>query len=155
MAKRLQVTLKDSEYREIRRMARSRHMSSEEWVRQTLTRPPARALGETGKELEVTRVVAPYDYPTGDIDRILAQIEMGYGAGVHHKAVRSRQMHDLSKVSSVEQIASLSKTKVIYSPATRCILRQLSCPRCFRGATPWNLATHDLRIRLSGAEVRP
>ena len=36
MAKRLQVILKDPEYREIQRVARSRHMSIAEWVRQAL-----------------------------------------------------------------------------------------------------------------------
>ena len=36
MAKRLQVILKDPEYREIQRVARSRHMSIAQWVRQAL-----------------------------------------------------------------------------------------------------------------------
>ena len=36
MAKRLQVILKDPEYREIQRIARSRHMSIAEWVRRAL-----------------------------------------------------------------------------------------------------------------------
>jgi len=36
MAKRLQVILKDPEYREIQRVARSRHMSIAEWIRQAL-----------------------------------------------------------------------------------------------------------------------
>jgi len=34
MAKRLQVIVRDPEYREIQRIARSRHMSIAEWVRQ-------------------------------------------------------------------------------------------------------------------------
>jgi hypothetical protein len=36
MAKRQQVILKDPEYKEIQRAARSRHMSIAEWVRQAL-----------------------------------------------------------------------------------------------------------------------
>jgi hypothetical protein len=36
LAKRLQVIMKDQEYREIQRAARSRHMSIAEWVRQAL-----------------------------------------------------------------------------------------------------------------------
>jgi hypothetical protein len=36
MAKRLEVILQDSEYREIQRAARSRHTSIAEWVRQAL-----------------------------------------------------------------------------------------------------------------------
>jgi hypothetical protein len=36
MSKRLQVILQDLEYRKIQRVARSRHMSLAEWVRQAL-----------------------------------------------------------------------------------------------------------------------
>ena len=36
MAKRLQVIMQDPDYREIQRVARSRHMSIAEWVRQAL-----------------------------------------------------------------------------------------------------------------------
>ena len=78
MAKRLQVILKDPEYREIRRMARSRRMSIAEWVRQALDlarrREPA---GGVGKKLEVVRAAARYDYPSGDIGDMLAEIESG------------------------------------------------------------------------------
>jgi len=84
MAKRLQVILKDPDYREIQRAARSRDMSVAEWVRQALVvareRQPA---GGVGKKLEVIRAAARLDYPTGDIDRILAEIERGYGSGAH------------------------------------------------------------------------
>jgi hypothetical protein len=84
MAKRLQVILKDPEYRDIQRMARSRRMSIAEWVRQALDlarrREPA---GGVGKKLDVIRAAARYDYPSGDIDGMLAEIESGYGAGTH------------------------------------------------------------------------
>ena len=84
MAKRLQVILKDPEYREIQRMARSRHMSIAEWVRQALALARRREpLGDIGKKLGVIRVAARYDYPTGDMDRLLADIERGHDAGVH------------------------------------------------------------------------
>jgi hypothetical protein len=50
MAKRLQVILKDPEYREIQRMARSRHLSIAEWVRQALDLARRREpLGDVGK----------------------------------------------------------------------------------------------------------
>ena len=59
MSKRLQVILKDPEYREIQRAARSRHMSIAEWVRQALElarrREPA---GGVSKKLEVIRAAA-------------------------------------------------------------------------------------------------
>jgi hypothetical protein len=84
MAKRLQVILKDPEYREIKRAARSRRMSIAEWVRQALVLARRREpLGSVGKKLEVIRAAARLDYPTADIDRMLAEIEMGYGSGAH------------------------------------------------------------------------
>jgi hypothetical protein len=82
MAKRLQVILKDPEYREIKRAARSRQMSIAEWVRQALVLARRREpLGGVGKKLEVIRAAARLDYPTADIGRMLAEIEMGYGSG--------------------------------------------------------------------------
>jgi hypothetical protein len=84
MAKRLQVVLKDPEYREIKRAARSRQMSIAEWVRQALAEAHRRQpVGRVGMKLEVIRAAARLDYPTGDIDRMLAEIEMGYGSGAH------------------------------------------------------------------------
>jgi len=82
MAKRLQVILQDPEYREIQRMARSRHMSLAEWVRQALERARHREpLGDAGKKLQVIRAAIKHEFPTGDIDQMLAEIERGYGSG--------------------------------------------------------------------------
>src|ERR1022692_3845138 len=82
MAKRLQVILKDPEYREIQRVARSRHMSIAEWVRQALDLARRREpLGSIGKKLEIIQRAAQHDYPVGDIDGMLAEIEAGYGTG--------------------------------------------------------------------------
>jgi len=79
MAKRLQVILQDSEYREIQRMARSRHMSLAEWVRQALDRARrTEPLGDVKKKLEIIRAAARHDFPTCDIDQMLAEIESGY-----------------------------------------------------------------------------
>jgi hypothetical protein len=83
MSKRLQVILKDLEYQEIQRVARSRHMSIAEWVRQALelarrTEPT----GSMGKKLEAVRQGAQYQYPAGDIDTMLAEIEAGYAQGL-------------------------------------------------------------------------
>jgi hypothetical protein len=84
MAKRLQVVLKDPEYREIKRAARCRQMSIAEWVRQALDLAHRREpVGKVGKKLEVIRAAARSDFPTGDIDRMLAEIEIGYGSGAH------------------------------------------------------------------------
>ena len=82
MAKRLQVILQDPEYREIQRMARSRHMSLAEWVRQALDRARHREpLGDAGKKLQVIRAALQHEFPTGNIDQMLAEIENGYGTG--------------------------------------------------------------------------
>jgi hypothetical protein len=82
MSKRLQVIVKDPEYREIQRAARSRRMSIAEWVRQALElarrREPA---GDVGKKLELIRAAAQHDYPVSDIDGMLAEIERGYETG--------------------------------------------------------------------------
>jgi hypothetical protein len=82
MAKRLQIILRDSEYREIQSMARSRRMSVAEWVRQALgiTRR-RRPLDEVEKKLEAIRAAARHESPTSDIDTMLAEIERGYAAG--------------------------------------------------------------------------
>jgi hypothetical protein len=79
MAKRLQVILQDPEYREIQRMARARHMSLAEWVRQALDRARRhQPLGEVKKKLEVIRAAAQHEFPTCDIDQMLGEIASGH-----------------------------------------------------------------------------
>ena len=82
MAKRLQVILQDPEYREVQRIARLRHMSIAEWVRQALElarrREPTRSVE---KKLAAIRAAARYQSPVADIDQMLAEIERGYLAG--------------------------------------------------------------------------
>ncbi len=79
MAKRLQVILQDPEYREVQRAARSRQMSIAEWVRQALAharrREPA---GDVEKKLAAIRAAVKHEFPTGDIETMLAEIEQGY-----------------------------------------------------------------------------
>jgi hypothetical protein len=82
MAKRLQVILQDPEYREIQKMARSRRMSLAQWVRQALDLARrGEPMGDTSKKIAVIRAAAQHDYPTGDIDSMLAEIEKGYSTG--------------------------------------------------------------------------
>ena len=79
MAKRLQVILQDPEYREVQRAARSRRMSIAEWVRQALVQARrSEPQGDIGKKLEIVRAAAKHEFPTGDIDTMLAEIEQGY-----------------------------------------------------------------------------
>lgn len=82
MAKRLQVILQDSEYREIQRIARSRRMSIAEWVRQALQAAKREEpMGEVSKKLEALRAAAKFEFPTADIEQLLAEIEQGYLSG--------------------------------------------------------------------------
>jgi hypothetical protein len=79
VAKRLQVILKDPEYREIQRAARSRQMSIAEWVRQALALARRREpLGDVEKKLAAIRAAVKHEFPTGDIETMLAEIEQGY-----------------------------------------------------------------------------
>jgi hypothetical protein len=79
MAKRLQVILQDPEYREIQRAARSRHMTIAEWVRQALGRARrSEPLGDVEKKLAAIRAAVKHEFPAGDIDTMLAEIEKGY-----------------------------------------------------------------------------
>jgi hypothetical protein len=84
MAKRLQVIVQDPEYRDIQRAARLRRMSIAEWVRQALVQArrsePSR---EVGAKLDVIRAAARMEFPAGDMDRMLEEIERGYGSGMH------------------------------------------------------------------------
>ena len=78
------MILQDPEYREIQKVARARRMSLAEWVRQALDLARRREpLGTTSKKLEVIRAAAQHDYPTGNIDTMLAEIERGYGTDMH------------------------------------------------------------------------
>jgi len=82
MSKRLQVLLRDPEYREIRQAAHARNMSVAEWVRQALSLVRrSEPSGGAGKKLEAVRAAARFEYPTADIDQMLAEIERGYGVG--------------------------------------------------------------------------
>lgn len=82
MSKRLQVILKDQEYREIQHVARSRRMSIAEWVRHALELARrGESTGSMGKKLETVRRAARCEYPVADIDRMLGEIEAGYTAG--------------------------------------------------------------------------
>jgi hypothetical protein len=59
-------------------------MSIAEWVRQALDEAHRRQpVGRVGKKLKVIRAAARLDCPKGDIDRMRAEIGMGYGSGAH------------------------------------------------------------------------
>ncbi|HZV90261.1 MAG TPA: hypothetical protein VFF95_22120 [Candidatus Binatus sp.] len=63
-------------------MASSRHMSIAEWVRQALELARRREpTTDVGKKLEAIRAAVRYDFPSGDIADMLAEIKSGYGSG--------------------------------------------------------------------------
>lgn len=84
MAKRLQVIVQDPEYRDIQRAARLRRMTVAEWVRQAMV---VARRSEPGREvtakLDVIRVAARMEFPTGPLDQMLEEIEQGYGTCMH------------------------------------------------------------------------
>ena len=59
-------------------------MSIAEWVRQALDLARRREPSESlSKKLEAIRTAAKHEFPVSDIDRMLAEIEQGYGSGDH------------------------------------------------------------------------
>jgi len=79
MSKRLQVILDDKEMRDIQRTAKRQQMTVAEWVRQALRAAQRQVpLTDTKKKLGVVRAAARHDFPTGDIDQMLREIEQGY-----------------------------------------------------------------------------
>ena len=80
MTTRLQVLLEDDEIAEIRRVAKRHRMTVAEWVRQALRRARRdEPTTDPRKKLAAVREAARGDYPTADIDRMLSEIEIGYG----------------------------------------------------------------------------
>lgn len=79
MSKRLQVILSDNEYEELRLVSASEGVTVSEWVRGALRkmRRDRSLLGVDGK-LDAVRVAARHQYPAGDIETMLHEIEVGY-----------------------------------------------------------------------------
>lgn len=83
MSKRLQVVLDDAEYREIRQVARRHRMSVSEWVRQALRRARrSEPLKDADRKLDAVRAAVRHEFPTAEIDEMLAEIERGYRGAV-------------------------------------------------------------------------
>ena len=82
MSKRLQVLFDEGELMEVQRVARRRRMTTAEWVRRSL-RAAIEAERQTDPraKLEAVAIAVGHEFPTGDIDQLLAEIELGYGTG--------------------------------------------------------------------------
>lgn len=83
MTSRLQVIFEDSELTEIRRFAQEQRMTVAEWVRQTLRRARQSAPGNPAqRKLLAVREGYTGNYPTADIEQMLAEIDSGYNTAL-------------------------------------------------------------------------
>lgn len=81
VSKRLQVVLDDEEYQEIRGVARRARLSVSEWVRQALREARRKVpSGDADRKLQAVRAAVAYEFPTGDMDQMLREIDAGYGS---------------------------------------------------------------------------
>ncbi len=81
MSTRLQVVIDEAEVCHYRRLATRDGLTLSEWVRQKLRRAVrAEPSGSKDRKLAAIRAAARHDFPTGDIDRMLREIESGYQA---------------------------------------------------------------------------
>jgi len=81
MSKRLQVLLDETEFRDLREAASRQGVPVSEWVRQALREARRREpRGDLDSKLRAVRAATRHEFPTADIDRLLAEIELGYGA---------------------------------------------------------------------------
>ncbi len=79
MSIRLQVLVEEAELAEIREIARRQRMTVSEWVRQALRsarRDQPRM--HVKSKLDAIRAASTLDFPSPDIDQMLAEIEQGY-----------------------------------------------------------------------------
>ncbi|HEX5239466.1 MAG TPA: CopG family transcriptional regulator [Candidatus Limnocylindrales bacterium] len=79
MTKRLQVLLQDDELAEIQRLAKGRRQTTAAFVRDALRAARTEAYPDPEPKLRAIREALTFDYPTGDIETINAEIERGYG----------------------------------------------------------------------------
>jgi hypothetical protein len=79
MTKRLQVLLDDGELRQIQRLAKDRRMTTAAWVRESLrSTVETETRVDLDAKLGAIRRAVGHEFPSGDIERLLADIEGGY-----------------------------------------------------------------------------
>lgn len=80
MSKRLQVLLEETEFRRLHRRARRRGTTVAALVREALRGLDAEeAVGKPEKKLAAIRAAVRQQFPAGDIDQMLAEIDRGRG----------------------------------------------------------------------------
>ena len=83
MSKRLQVVLDEEELAEIQTVARARHSTVAEWVRQALRAARReQPIYDVATKIQVVREAARHNHPTGDVDEILGDIARGSTDGL-------------------------------------------------------------------------
>jgi hypothetical protein len=83
MSKRLQVLLEESELQALRDAARREGVPVSEWVRRALRDARSQQpRGDLGSKLQAVRAAARHEFPTADIDDMLAEIEQGHRSGL-------------------------------------------------------------------------
>jgi hypothetical protein len=82
MSKRLQVLLAEQELAEIRRLARRERLTVAAWVRRALDEArQQRPAGDPARKIASIRAAAGHDFPSGDIESMLADIARGQAVG--------------------------------------------------------------------------
>ena len=81
MSKRLQVVLADEEFQAVEAASRAEGLTVSGWVRTVLRRAYlGRPTSERDAKLAAIRQAMEHEFPTGDIEVMLAEIEAGYGS---------------------------------------------------------------------------
>ena len=77
MTKRLQVLVDDEELAEIQTAARACHLTVAEWVRGALRAARDDPSATAERKLSALRRATRYEFPTAEIDVMMAEIEAG------------------------------------------------------------------------------
>ena len=78
MTKRLQVLFDDDEYRAIQTTARNERVTVAEWVRRALRHAQNQHSLNREEKLSAISMATQHQFPTADIDQMLAEISEGY-----------------------------------------------------------------------------
>ena len=76
----MQVLFEEEELTEMRQCAERSQLTLSAWVRQTLREAVRRTPSATREhKLDAVRAAAKHEFPSADIEQMLAEIETGYG----------------------------------------------------------------------------
>ncbi len=81
MSKRLQVLINESEYAQIQQIAARKNITVAEWVRHALREAKREEPAKSGRlKLDAVRRSLQFGFPSGDIEKMLDEIESGYSS---------------------------------------------------------------------------